>query len=323
MKVALLALSCSTLLANAGPAKDLLHEMQKSIPKDVEKWIADKDAKVKRAAGVPHIVVAGDSWADVVGEGGSESFLMKRLAAHGCNATSSNIAIPGTTSGMWATAPFSAGLKVAAKGADYVYLMLGGNDCLDLMPNCAQEKKSAAECGDSLVANATANVNKLLAAIHEANPKTRVVGFGYDTMFGATGCGAITHEILPQCWSSGVPAGSGNRCFNTEFVKIQGVFDSLAKTLSFVDEASILGATQVAGGDQKASTDPTNRHIDMDKMGPGKYWPLTGACFHPGFTACDDTGGSTDCGANVVMEEFHKVYWSKQPSVCPSSNVVV
>ena len=30
---------------------------------------------------------------------------------------------------------------------------------------------------------------------------------------------------------------------------------------------------QVAAGDKKASTVPGNRHIDMDRMGPRKYWP--------------------------------------------------
>ena len=152
MKCEHLVLFCISLSVNAGPAKDFLHDMQRKIPKDVLKWMDSQDMKVERQAGIPHIVVAGDSWADVVGEGGSKSFLMKRLAAHGCNATSSNIAIPGTTSGMWATAIFLAGLKRAVKGADYVYLMLGGNDCLDLMPDCAQKKKSAGECGDQLVA---------------------------------------------------------------------------------------------------------------------------------------------------------------------------
>merc|ERR1719454_734344 len=299
MKLGFLVFLYTILPVNAGPAKEFLHEMQKKIPKDVLQWMIDSDSKMKREAGIPHIVVAGDSWADVVGEGGSNSFLMKRLSAHGCNATSSNIAIPGSTSGMWASKLFLAGLKLAAKRADYVYLMLGGNDCLDLMPDCAQKKKSAAECGDELVASATANVHKILAAIHDANPNTRVVGFGYDTMFGARGCGAITHEILPQCWSGGVPEEQGNRCFNTEFVKIQGVFDGLAKNYSFVDEASILGATQVAGGDAKASTDPKSRHIDMDEMGPAKYWPLTMECFHPSVDNCGDQ--VNDCGASIVM----------------------
>ena len=45
--------------------------------------------------------------------------------------------------------------------------------------------------------------------------------------------------------------------------------------------ASILGATQVAAGDTKASTG-ADRHIDMDKMGPAKYWPNYEGCFHPG-----------------------------------------
>merc|ERR1719379_2014904 len=117
MKSVFIVLLCTILSVNAGPAKDALHEMQKLIPKDVGQWMVDQDSKVKRQAGVPHIVVAGDSWADVVGEGGADSFLMKRLTAHGCNATSSNVAIPGSTSGMWASKLFLAGLKLAAKRA--------------------------------------------------------------------------------------------------------------------------------------------------------------------------------------------------------------
>ena len=79
-----------------------------------------------------------------------------------------------------------------------------------------------------------------------------------------------------------------------------------------MDLVSILGATQVAAGDPKASTDPRNRHIDMDKMGPAKYWPDWLACFHPSILP----DNSVDNGAMVVMEEFYKVYWQKQ-NTCP------
>jgi len=222
---------------------------------------------------------------------------------------------------MWAANASLKALKVAARTTEYVYMMLGGNDCLEKMPDCAHQKKSSGACGDELVASCTSNAHKIVDAIHEVNPKARVVGFGYDTMFGAKGCGLITHDILPQCWEKGTPAGQGNRCFNTEFLKIQAVYDSLAANYSFFDKASILGATQVAGGDTKASTDPSNRHIDMDAMGPAKYWPLSMECFHPSVDNCGDD--INDCGATIVMEEFYKSYWSKRPDVCPSSSVVV
>merc|ERR1712190_205123 len=135
-----------------------------------------------------------------------------------------------------------------------------GNDALDKMPDCADEKKTSAECGDQLFATSVPNMYTIVDAVHEANPAARVVGFGYDTMFGGLGCSLVTHDIFPQCWRSPTPSGQGNRCFNTQFLRIQQMWDSLAGNRSFVDSASILGATQVAGGDAKVSTDPKNRH---------------------------------------------------------------
>merc|ERR1712100_134231 len=142
--------------------------------------------------------------------------------------------------------------------------MLVGNDALELMPPCAHKGNSAEECADQLMAQAVPETYKIFDAIHEANPKAHVVGFGYDTMFGAKGCGLISHDIFPQCWRAGQP---GNSCFNTQFLRIQEAWGWLAGNNSFVGKASILGATQVARGDTKASTDPNNRHIDMDAMG--------------------------------------------------------
>lgn len=334
MKVSFLLLSCTVLAATAGPAKDALARMRERMPQKVkdglvEEWAQESLAKQQQPeAGKPHILVIGDSWADVVGGGGSvgESFLMRRLKAHSCQATSSCIAIPSTTASMWATAPFLAATAAAAKTADYVYVMLVGNDALDLMPDChsKDKTKTASQCADDLMNEVVPLMYKIYDNIHKANPKARITGFGYDTMFGAKGCGLITHDVFPQCWSSSVPSGQGNRCFNEQFLRIQQNFDWIAgNRSSFVDKAIILGATQVAGGDTKASTDPNNRHIDMDKMGPGKYWPATMECFHPSVDNCGDQ--VNDCGATVVMEEFYKNYWSKQPSVCPSaqSNVVV
>merc|ERR1711972_923643 len=180
-----------------------------------------------------------------------------------------------------------------------------GNDALDKTPDCADEKKTSAECGDQLFAEAVPNMYKIVDAVHEVNPTARVTGFGYDTMFGGLGCSLVTHDVFPQCWSKSAPKGQGNRCFNTQFLRIQESWDWIAGNRSFVDHVSILGATQVAAGDTKASTDPNNRHIDMDKMGPAKYWPDYLGCFHPG------TKGGDDSGAMVLMEEFYRVYWSK------------
>lgn len=317
-------------LAAASPARDALEMMRGKMPEEVKKgnveqWVKDTLAMQQQPeVNKPHILVIGDSWADVVGGGGSvgQSFLMRRLKAHNCTATSSCIAIPGTTSGMWASAPFIKATKLAAKTADYVYVMLVGNDALELSPHCAhKEKKTAAQCADELMAQALPNMYKIFDAIHEANPNAHIVGFGYDTMFGAVGCGAITHDIFPQCWQGGVPKAEGNRCFNTQFLRIQQAWGWAAGNRSFVDKASILGATQVAGGDTKASTDPSNRHIDMDAMGPAKYWPLSMECFHPSVNNCGDN--VDDCGATVVMEEFFKDYWSKQPAVCGRTSIVV
>ena len=62
---------------------------------------------------------------------------------------------------------------------------------------------------------------------------------------------------------------------------------------------TILGATQIAGGDTVAKIGAPN----MDKTGPAKYWPDTLECIHP-------SRGAKDSGAMVVMDEFYKQYWS-------------
>mmetsp|Transcript_49232 Transcript_49232/g.77856 ORF Transcript_49232/g.77856 Transcript_49232/m.77856 type:complete len:319 (+) Transcript_49232:50-1006(+) len=299
------------------PAKDMHASMRQEMPTDPLKYVQDilaSESERKTDTDAAKILVVGDSWANVVGTFGPlPSFLERRLTNHSCKAATTSIAIPGTESGDWASAAFMSALKLAAKGRDYVFIVLMGNDALDKMPDCADEKKTSAECGDQLFATAVPNMYKIVDAVHEANPTARVVGFGYDTMFGGLGCSLVTHDLFPQCWGK---EGGGNRCFNTQFLRIQDVWDTMAANRSFVDSASILGATQVAGGDTKASTDPKNRHIDMDKQGPAQYWPDYLGCFHPGVLGAQP-------GAEVVMEEFYKVYWSKQPMCTGKTGVVV
>merc|ERR1712110_58149 len=99
-----------------------------------------------------------------------------------------------------------------------------GNDALDEMPSCAATGKSAASCGDQLFSRMVVHVGNVVDAVHEANPDARVVGFGYDTMFGGLGCALVTHDLFPQCYRAG---GGGNRCFNTQFLRIQQVWETV------------------------------------------------------------------------------------------------
>lgn len=304
---------------NASPAKDALSQLY--VPSDMVAFIEERVATAPPAVeGQPRILIAGDSWADVVGIGGNDGFLGKVLQKHGCDvAAPTTIAIPGSTSGTWSSKLVLSALKSAAKNYDYVFFTLVGNDALDRLPECHKNdpSKSAAQCADDLLAWALPNMYEIVDGIHEANPDARVVGFGYDTMFGGKGCSLVTHDIFPQCFNGqDAPEEEANRCFNTQFLRIQEGFDWMDGNRTFFDSAPILGATQVAAGDTKASTDPNDRHIDMDAMGPAKYWPTYLACFHPGITGGDDSG------ANVVMEEFYKAYWSKQLS-CSGGSIAV
>lgn len=296
-------------------AKDALAALKRYEPADPAAYFTDVLNRAPRAeAGVPKVMILGDSWAAVVAIGGNESYFQRKLVEHDCKVNSVSLAIPGSTSGFWVKPLVLDALEVAvaAYKPDYVWMTLVGNDALDSMPECAKTNKTAVQCADELVETAVPRIFSIVDTVHKAHPAARVTGFGYDTMFGGIGCSLLTHDIFPQCWKDGE---SGNRCFNTQFLRIQEGWDWIAGNRSFVDPVSILGATQVAAGDPKASTDPADRHIDMDKMGPRKYWPDYLACFHPGLFPQN----SDDIGAMVVMEEFTKVYWSKQASVCPSA----
>merc|ERR1712216_132753 len=105
----------------------------------------------------------------------------------------------GTQASDWASGAYLEKLKQGAKTHDYVWIVLMGNDALDVMPACAQQKKSVEECGNELFTRALKDMTTIVEAIHEANPAAIVVGFGYDTMFGGLGCGLVTHELMPQC----------------------------------------------------------------------------------------------------------------------------
>jgi len=284
---------------------DSAEQMAMKIVISVIMLIATTSAMPTTSANHTRVLVVGDSWGTVVGAGSAAglSFFERKLKQHKCPVTSSSIAVPGTMATDWDNGNYLKMLQEGAKTHDYVWIILMGNDALETMPDCAAQKKTAAQCGDELYASMMVHIGNIVDAVHEANPQAKVVGFGYDTMFGGLGCALVTHELFPQCF--GLLKKGGNACFNTQFLRIQQVWHDVAANRSWVDEANILGATQAAAGDPKAVL---GKSIDMDKMGPAKYWPDYEACFHPGVL------GGEDSGAMVVMEAFYKQYWSTELS---------
>jgi len=281
--------------------------------------LSDKVNMLDYTVGSPEakrILVVGDSWADVVAGGSvlGDSFFTRKLKEHGCSAAVKNIAVPGTMVTDWNAGTYLDTLKKQAKVHDYVWISLMGNDALIDMADCAGNKsKTADQCGDELYAKMIPGVGSILDAIHESNPNARVVVFGYDTMFGGLGCHYVASSMFPQCWK--LFSKGGNRCFNTQFLRIQAVWDEVAKNRSWVDPINIIGVTQMAAGNTKASIG----HPDMDSMGPAKYWPDYLGCFHPSVYSTQKDGS----GAMIIMEEFYKQYWGKQLGCGNSTNQVL
>lgn len=111
--------------------------------------------------------------------------------------------------------------------------------------------------------------------------------------------------LFPQCWgkeSDGSDADSIS-CFNTQFVRIQRVWDSLQVSRDFVDVINILGTTQKAGGYAGVEIGKP----DLSKRGPSQYWPDYLACIHPSLTSTKKDGS----GAMLIMEQFYEQYWGK------------
>jgi len=244
------------------------------------------------------ILIMGDSWGTI--SPATEHF-QAALKEHNCPLGGfTNIAVGGTTAKQWAGMLKMAEVKKQAKDHDFVWVTLMGNDALEDMPGCASAGKTAVECGDEMMTNALQRMGTILDGIHQANPDAKVVGFGYDTMFGGLGCSFITKSIFPQCWNNKSEANP-TRCFNTELIRMQEAWEKLASTRPWVTAINLLGTTQVAGGDSKAAIGKPN----LDKMGPRQYWPDYLQCIHP------STSGGDKSGAMIIMKEFYNQYWSK------------
>lgn len=241
----------------------------------------------------------GDSWGTV--SPATEHF-EKELKEHKCPLGGfTNIAVGGSTAHEWSEARKMADVKKHAKDHDIIWITLMGNDARAVMPPCAKTGKTSAECGEVLFQDAMGWMTTILDGIHEANPDAKVVGFGYDTMFGGVGCESVAKAIIPQCWSGKEKHNSPIDCFQTQQIRLQEIWETLATKYSFVTAINLLGTTQIAGGDKGVNI----THPDLNKFGPAHYWPITLECIHPG------TAGGENSGAMVIMKEFYKQYWSK------------
>lgn len=249
------------------------------------------------------ILVIGDSWGTDIAGGSTLglSAFQRKLKEKGCAFTEKNIAIAGSTAQQWAAADKLKSTAAAVKNVDYVWITLMGNDALAFGSGCAKRHPdSAPACGDELLAKVSGWMNKIIDNIHDANPDAKVVGFGYDIMFGGVGCPDVALGVFPQCKKEADKV----TCFNTQFIRLQtDVWEPLAANRTYVAAPNFIGVTQVAGGDKAAQIGKP----DLSQWGPAKYWPTTLACIHPSVLS-----GGDGSGAMLIMEQFYQKYWNQE-----------
>lgn len=236
------------------------------------------------------VLLAGDSWT-----GGGAQFI-DVFSKHGDTRSIRNIGVGGSTCKGWANGQLSR-LVNAVKDEDveHVWFICGGNDALANLLLCTPQE----ECVDKLIEESKANMRTILNAVHEANPKVRVSGFGYDVFpFGAIHCNLISMGLLPEC-------GGRADCVNPEFSKIQGVYDAMAQEFDFFDSVNILGALQASQGVPGASIG----HPNIDEFSPSDTFAFD--CIHP-----------NKGGYEVVFEAYYQKYWSKSKPTAPATGDV-
>ena len=153
-------------------------------------------AAVSATAGAvgKRILIMGDSWGTL--SPATEHF-ERELKQHNCPLDGfTNIAVGGSTANEWSSASKLKEAAEQAKSHDHVWITLMGNDARAEMPECAAQGHTAVECGDRLMASMQDKMGKIVDNLHTANPDIQIVGFGYDLMFGGTGCEAVQRSIL-------------------------------------------------------------------------------------------------------------------------------
>lgn len=228
-----------------------------------------------------NIVIYGDSWA-VPG-----TQFRNMLDRHGDTRTVQNVMPIGTTCSAMAGGIFLPLLRAAVSQADveHVWLICGGNDAMGGLPGCYLTGRSQDECTASLIAESKGHIQTIVNTIHEANPRARVAGFGYDT-FGFNGlCNALSITFLPACVG-------GAECVNRECLKIQGVYDEMAREVPHFDAVNLWGSLQAASGVEGARVG----HPVMTQFAPAGYYP---DCIHP----------AGNGGYAAILDNFYELYW--------------
>lgn len=206
----------------------------------------------------------------------------------------------GSMASDWEKGLFLSRLQEYAKYADYVWLTLMGNDLFNILPECfILHRNDSDACGASAQKIVTPRMQKVLTAIHTANPKARVIGFGYDLLgLGSPWCLPMADALFPQCMDARrSPLLTHAECFNTQFARMQNVWEGLAKDNDFVDVVNLLGTLQASAGNKNASTG----HPDLKSWGPSKLTELN----------CEHATPGKHGGFSDIFEQMWELYWSK------------
>eukprot|EP01065_Artemidia_motanka_P037961 TRINITY_DN46848_c0_g1_i1.p1 TRINITY_DN46848_c0_g1~~TRINITY_DN46848_c0_g1_i1.p1 ORF type:complete len:295 (+),score=74.32 TRINITY_DN46848_c0_g1_i1:55-939(+) len=235
------------------------------------------------------VLLAGDSWT------GGGSVFVDVFKRHGDTRTIRNIGVGGSTCQGWANGGLFGNLNrlvnaVKEPDVEHVWFICGGNDALANLLLCSPQE----ECVDRLLEESKQNMRTILKAVHEANPKVRVSGFGYDVFpFGAIHCNLVSLGLLPDC-------GGKADCVNPEFLKIQSVYDAMAEEFEFFDSTNLAGALQASQGYAGASPG----HPDLSRFSPSDTFAVD--CIHP-----------NKGGYDVIFEAYYDLYWKHSRKTAP------
>lgn len=214
------------------------------------------------------VLVIGDSW----GTHGADEF-QKMFSSRGVTKKIDNAAIGGTTTEDWIRRKNDITKLVTGNpNATHMWVTLGGNDAFKQMPLCTKISTQA-KCINKILGRAEKNFAEIASIVYKANPKLRMMGFGYDIMAfqKLPLCPSAVAGVLPDCHKG----GPNITCVNHAFVNIQYAVENVAKTNKNMDAINILGTLQAAGKMEGASVG----HPVMDHYSPARLYEEN--CIHP------------------------------------------
>eukprot|EP01084_Bolivina_argentea_P176649 305633_1 len=244
----------------------------------------------------PVVVVIGDSW----GTHGHDN-LQKVLRQKGTNLTVKSYARGGTTTDWWAKKPNLVSEIVSENPtAEYVWLTIGGNDVIDFMPDCTQDK-TIQQCIDIILPRAMNNTQTFLDPLVKDHSKIKIVQFGYDlpNLQENVLCRSIGKDIINGC--DGVAS-----CINPQFAKVQTLYVDALPALypSNLVAINLLGSLQA----QEKYSGVTLTNPDVTKWSPKNL--MEDNCIHPTRMGRPEE----PAGFDIIFENMWDAYWSKQLS---------